>query len=142
LKKLRLANNEIAIVDMEAGIEHFGRGIETSLDAVVVVVEPSLESLSLAQKIKELTYWAGAHFAGAVLNKINSDTMLSQLTRELVKRDIRILGSISYHQQLLSVALEGRALDQGSNSDEISKIADKILELIQKFDLAHGAQIS
>ena len=28
LNKLRLEDNEIAIVDMEAGIEHFGRGID------------------------------------------------------------------------------------------------------------------
>jgi len=42
LKKLRLGKDEKAIVDMEAGIEHFGRGIDNSIDAVLVVVESSL----------------------------------------------------------------------------------------------------
>ena len=31
LKKLRLKDKEITIVDMEAGVEHFGRGVETSI---------------------------------------------------------------------------------------------------------------
>ena len=36
LKKLCLNANEIAIVDMEAGIERFGRGVESSIDAVLM----------------------------------------------------------------------------------------------------------
>ena len=54
LKKLALAEGELAIVDMEAGVEHFGRGVETSIDSVLIVVEPPLESVSVAQKIHEL----------------------------------------------------------------------------------------
>ena len=54
LKKLRLGENEIAIIDMEAGVEHFGRGIDESIDSVLLVVEPSFESLTVAEKIKEL----------------------------------------------------------------------------------------
>jgi CO dehydrogenase maturation factor len=45
LKKLRLEPTEAAVVDMEAGVEHFGRGVETSVDAVVGVLEPSLEAV-------------------------------------------------------------------------------------------------
>jgi CO dehydrogenase maturation factor len=37
-------------VDTEAGVEHFGRGMETSIDSVLIVVEPSFESLEVAQK--------------------------------------------------------------------------------------------
>jgi len=35
LRKLSLSRDEIAIVDMEAGVEHFGRGVETSIDNVL-----------------------------------------------------------------------------------------------------------
>ncbi|MFP4000174.1 MAG: hypothetical protein ACLFUN_10050, partial [Desulfobacterales bacterium] len=44
-KKLRLGEREIAIVDMEAGVEHFGRGIDETIDKLLVVVEPSFDSL-------------------------------------------------------------------------------------------------
>ena len=51
LKRLSLQEDEMAIVDMEAGVEHLGRGVGTSLDGVLIVVEPSLDSLELAEKI-------------------------------------------------------------------------------------------
>ncbi|RLC60495.1 MAG: ATP-binding protein [Chloroflexi bacterium] len=54
LKKLALAEDELAIVDMEAGVEHFGRGVDTSIDSVLIVVEPPLESVNVGQKIHDL----------------------------------------------------------------------------------------
>ena len=72
LKKLRLAKDVIAIVDMVAGIEHFGRGIDDSMDAVLVVVEPSFESIALAEKINDLVSGIDKKF-WAVLNKISSE---------------------------------------------------------------------
>ena len=44
LGRLSLEENEIALVDMEAGIEHFGRGVETRVDGLLIVVDPSSKS--------------------------------------------------------------------------------------------------
>ncbi len=132
LKKLKVDYNQIAIVDMEAGVEHFGRGIETSLDAVFVVVEPSLESLSLAQKIKELTHWAGAHFAGAVINKVMTESTLARISDELKNREIRSLGCLRYNNTILNDGLFGRPVDLDEKSDEVVLIADNILDAIIK----------
>ena len=38
---LQLREAEVVIMDMEAGIEHFGRGTGNSTDAVLMVVDPS-----------------------------------------------------------------------------------------------------
>jgi CO dehydrogenase maturation factor len=35
----------VTLVDLEAGIEHFGRGVEKQIDIVLVVVDPTLESI-------------------------------------------------------------------------------------------------
>lgn len=59
LKKLALQENELAIVDMEAGVEHFGRGVDTSIDSVLIVVEPPLESVTVGQKIYDLASGIG-----------------------------------------------------------------------------------
>jgi CO dehydrogenase maturation factor len=64
----------MAIVDMEAGIEHFGSGIDNSIDAVLVVVEPSFESIALAEKIKDLASGINKQL-WAVLNKISSHNL-------------------------------------------------------------------
>ena len=92
LKKLRLEQNEIAIVDMEAGVEHFGRGIDNSLDAVFVVVEPSFESIALAEKIKELASGINKDF-WAVLNKVSSETLIAEIKAKLKKRGMETMAA-------------------------------------------------
>ena len=45
LKNLELGENEIALVDTEAGIEHMGRGTERGADLILAILDPSLESV-------------------------------------------------------------------------------------------------
>ena len=42
-------------MDTDAGIEHFGRGVEAGCDLIVAIVESSYESIQLTNKIVELT---------------------------------------------------------------------------------------
>jgi CO dehydrogenase maturation factor len=49
-----LRDGEFLIADTDAGIEHFGRGIETGVDILFVIIDPSQESILLAKKISEL----------------------------------------------------------------------------------------
>lgn len=51
---LLVARNEVVILDMEAGIEHLGRGTAGSVDAFVIVVEPVRRSLDTALRIHKL----------------------------------------------------------------------------------------
>lgn len=51
---LLVARNEVVILDMEAGIEHLGRGTAGSVDAFVIVVEPVRRSLDTALRIRRL----------------------------------------------------------------------------------------
>lgn len=53
LRKLKLAGKEVALVDMEAGVEHFGRGVDSEVTKIVAVVEPSWESVELSGRIQK-----------------------------------------------------------------------------------------
>jgi CO dehydrogenase maturation factor len=128
LKKLQLAPDEVALIDMEAGIEHFGRGIEHSVDMVVCVVEPSLESISLAAKVMELTRSAGAVYKGAILNKITSDDQESMVSGKLNGIGIPVIGIIALHSDIQMACLEGRRLDNQFAAPEM----DKIVNLLQQ----------
>ncbi len=54
LGHLMLARREWVILDMEAGIEHLGRGTALGVDRMIVVVEPSRTSLETAHRIRKL----------------------------------------------------------------------------------------
>lgn len=49
---LILQNKDVVIMDMEAGIEHLGRGTAQGVDAFIVVVEPGERSLQTYRKVK------------------------------------------------------------------------------------------
>lgn len=124
LKRLRLAPDEVALVDMEAGVEHFGRGVETSLDCVLVVVEPSLDSLEVAEKIHELASQIDVADVWAVLNKVTSESIAARLTKELDKRGIRVIGEIHQDAEIFESSLEGRPIASGVASYDVDKILD------------------
>jgi len=127
LKKLRLKDKEITIVDMEAGVEHFGRGVETSVDGVLIVVEPSMESITLAEKINNLATGSGVSNTWAVLNKVSSEEMASKLRGELSKRGVRVIGAIHNDPGICEACLEGRPLGGGKAREEIGKVLDSLL---------------
>ncbi|MCD6415546.1 MAG: P-loop NTPase [Planctomycetes bacterium] len=131
LKKVRTDDDEVVVVDMEAGVEHFGRGVETSVDAVMVVAEPSLESVTLAERIKALASQAGARFAGAVLNKVSSEKIGAQLRGALERRGVQALSAIPFRQEFLLGGLEGKALNVEPVADEVRSFVDSILAVAE-----------
>lgn len=54
LKKMLLADNDVVLLDMEAGVEHLGRGTVAGVDHLLIVVIPSRSSIRTALKIKKL----------------------------------------------------------------------------------------
>ena len=54
LKKMLLADNEVVLLDMEAGVEHLGRGTVVGVDQLLIVVIPSRSSIRTALKIKKM----------------------------------------------------------------------------------------
>lgn len=54
LKKMLLTADEVVLLDMEAGVEHLGRGTVAGVDHLLIVVIPSKSSIRTAIKIKKL----------------------------------------------------------------------------------------
>jgi CO dehydrogenase maturation factor len=72
LGHLMLARREWVILDMEAGIEHLGRGTALGVDRMVVVVEPSRTSLETAHRIRKLAEDLRIRQVQVVGNKVRS----------------------------------------------------------------------
>jgi len=127
LKKLSLKEDELVIVDMEAGVEHFGRGVETSIDSVLVVVEPPFESLELAERIHSLAAGIGIKDARAILNKVPSDEIARKLEEELGKKGIDVAGCIHHDPEVLKSSIEGNVLGKGRAAIEIRDVLNSLL---------------
>lgn len=127
LRKLRLKADEVAIVDMEAGVEHFGRGVEMGLDTVLVVIEPSFESLVIAEMVNSLAAEIEIGDVWAVVNKVTSEELAVRLSDELDKRDIAVIGSVHYDPEIFEADLEGRPVYGPRAAKDVEKILDSLL---------------
>jgi CO dehydrogenase maturation factor len=121
LKSLFTPDNEWVVVDTEAGVEHFGRGVLEGVDMVLTIVEPSREAISTAIRVRDLCNEAGKQCA-AILNKVNGQEEI--LRTELNKESIAILGQLPYANDVVSVNLAGDSLSSHvSIFPEVEKIA-------------------
>jgi len=126
LKKLELDAGMIAIVDMEAGVEHFGRGIDEGIDRVLLMVEPSLESLEIAARIQSLVGSMGKAVA-AVLNKVPSPEIADRLREELGNRGIDVIGILPNDPRVFEAGLEGHGVAEGAAFVAAGRILDTLL---------------
>ena len=127
LKRLSLQENEVVLVDMEAGIEHFGRGVEASVDSVLAVTEPSFDSLELAERIAVLATEVGIKSTWAILNKATSEQIILRLRGELERAGIAVIGSIGYEPEIFEAGLEGRPVCSDKVEGDIERVLDQLL---------------
>lgn len=90
---LLLQRSEVIILDMEAGIEHLGRGTAGAVDAMLVVVEPGRRSLQTARTISRLAADIGIEEVCVVGNKVRSQSDRDFITESL--SDFRVIGFLS-----------------------------------------------
>ncbi|UCC61367.1 MAG: AAA family ATPase [Dehalococcoidia bacterium] len=98
LTHLLLRRDEMVILDMEAGIEHLGRGTAAAVDAFITVVEPGMRSLETAQAVRKLAEDIGIKQCFVVGNKIEHDTDRQFITDNL--HDFTVLGFISQNPKI------------------------------------------
>jgi len=128
IEKLVLKDNEVVLIDMEAGIESFGRGMERGVDTVLITVEPSFESLALADKISYMADGIGVNRVRAIPNKIPSEEIEKKIINELEKKRIKAIGTIYFDPQVNEAGFEGKALPSNSNAEEdVKKITQLLL---------------
>jgi len=107
---LILAENDRVIVDTEAGIEHFGRGIDTLCDASLMVVDPSYESMCMVEKISGMAASVNVPLF-FILNKTDAET--ARELRETIPDKSRIIGEFPLDLTLTEAGLEGRMFPSG-----------------------------
>ncbi len=54
INNLVLRRDDVVVLDMEAGLEHLGRGTTEGVDAVIVVIEPGARSVQTYKNVKRL----------------------------------------------------------------------------------------
>jgi CO dehydrogenase maturation factor len=121
LEHLLLRDDEVAIIDTEAGVEHFGRGVDRFADVILMIADPSYESVQLAGKITEMgkTFDKPVYI---VLNKV--DEQQKELMEEAVGDKGTIIAAVMHDRGILTAGLKGEKLEKRVDA------ADRIIDAL------------
>ena len=108
---LLLRSDEFVVLDMEAGVEHLGRGTAGSVDALIIVIEPGQRSIQTARTIRRLAADLGIVKMLIVANKVHSPHEATTLERALP--EFEFLGWLPYSAGVQSAELDGRPIEEG-----------------------------
>lgn len=120
---LTLEANDLVIVDAAAGVEHFGRGLDGQCHQIVNVVDPSYESIMMAQRVTGLAREAGLPVA-VILNRTTPE-----LEKEIAGAldGAAIIGSLPDSEAVFRRNLRGEPLE--IDVPEIHTISSALLNL-------------
>jgi CO dehydrogenase maturation factor len=123
---LVLYEKDLVIMDMEAGIEHLGRGTAQGVDRLVIVVEPGRRSIETAAKVKELTKDIGLEKVAAVGSKVRNEDQAEFLRNNM--DGIPLIGMLPFSEEIARADLENRppALDDPDIYNAIKRIAEAL----------------
>jgi CO dehydrogenase maturation factor len=116
----------VTLIDTEAGVEHFGRGIELNVDLVLIIVDGTLESIEMASKITNFCKAFHIGHVSAIINKAHSCTDEKYIAQELQKRKVRLIGSIPYERKIEIAGLMGTELNRYRSKGNILEIIREI----------------
>ncbi len=107
LSSLVLRRDDVVIMDMEAGLEHLGRGTASVMDQFIVVIEPGARSIQTYTRIKQLARDIGITRVRVVANKVRDESDRQFLRERIPAEDL--LGFISYNTEVIDADRSGRS---------------------------------
>jgi len=120
LRYVLLKMNSVVILDMEAGVEHLGRGTTRGIDIMLIVVEPGTRSIETAGRVVELARQIDIKKFGAIINKAGEDVKV--IESRMKEYEIPVVGVIPYDTALVRADMENVApIDFGGDAVEAIK---------------------
>ena len=107
LSAMTYRKDDVVIMDMEAGLEHLGRGTAANMDQFIVVIEPGARSVQTYRNVKRLASDLGVKRVRVVANKVRDAQ-----DEEFVKANIPaedLLGMIHYNTDVIDADRQGKS---------------------------------
>lgn len=126
INNLVLHRDDVVILDMEAGLEHLGRGTTESMDEFIVVIEPGARSVQTYKNVKRLAKDLGVTQVKVVANKVRNPEDEEFIRSRIPEEDL--LGMIHYNTEVIDADRQGKSPYDFSETvtAEIRKIKEKI----------------
>ena len=124
ISNLVLRRDDVVILDMEAGLEHLGRGTTEGMDQFIVVIEPGARSVQTYKNVKRLAKDLGVKQVRVVANKVRGEEDEKFVREHIPAEDL--LGFVHYNTEVMD------ADRRGCSPYDFSKSATDEIRMIKK----------
>ena len=107
LASLTYRKGDVVIMDMEAGLEHLGRGTAANMDQFIVVIEPGSRSVQTYRNVKRLASDLGVKRVRVVANKVRDEADEQFVLNAIPPEDL--LGIIHYNTEVIDADRMGKS---------------------------------
>ncbi len=126
LSHLLIGRDDFVILDMEAGIEHLGRGTAQGVDMMLAVVDSGRRSIQTAFSVREFAADIGIGNVGVMINKYRNEKELEFIESQV--SPLPVVGRIPYSDSIAASDLDGACPYR--NTQEQRRWIEQALSLI------------
>lgn len=132
LAHLLLGKDEVVVMDMDAGLEHLGRGTARGVDAFIIVMEPGKRSLQTAREITRLAKDLGIEKYYVVGSKTQNEADRQFIIDSLP--GFEVLGFISYNPKIMEADRRGWSIFETVPEavEEVREVKERLEQSFQK----------
>jgi len=131
LRHLVVERDEAVILDLEAGVEHIGRGTARQVDALIIVADSNLKSLEIAKHIHDMAKDAGMKQLYLVGNRVMTHTQKEAICSFAEKNGLSLLTFVPFDQKVIEADMLGETSLKNKEMPAVKAI-DNICELLLK----------
>ncbi len=122
MSHLIVERDEILIMDMEAGVEHLGRGTAKNVDILLIVTDAHQASLVTAGRIADLARPAGIPEIAYVANKVTSTEAEAMIRESAEKHGTSVLAVLPFDQEILISGIQGKPVVSENRFEAVARV--------------------
>lgn len=132
LRHLVVERDEAIVVDMEAGVEHLGRGTAQHVDTMLIITDANMKSLETARTIDKLAQSAGIRQIALVGNRIQNETQAKIVEDFAERTGLTTLAFVPFDRKVVEAEMRGETPLKYGDSEFIQAVEKLCESLTQK----------
>jgi len=131
LRHLVVERDEAVVLDLEAGVEHIGRGTARQVDALLIIADANVKSLEIAKHIHDMAKAAGMRQLYLVGNKVMNEAQREAINSFAEKNGLPLLTFVPFDQKVIEADMLGETPLKNKEIEAVKTI-DNICKLLLK----------
>ena len=138
VRYINLRNNEIILMDTQAGVEHFGRALAQGFRHVVIVTDATFNSVQVAKHAAKLAKDINIPHLYLLINRVRSnDSKELEKVKQIMKNEMNIFDEVfelPYEEKLFEYEPNVMPLLDVKPSLGIVEKMNELMEALEKYD--------